>query len=514
MSVRRPTTFTGTDGSVTAVVDALSTMGFEGADAGPHSRSVLDTFDGRLHAAGLRLELHDDGGRALVLWSGDGSPPAHAVADVAPVWPADVPAGPLRQRIAEVTKERALLPLLEISSQRRVLRRLDRRGKAVASVEVHERLEVDGAIGAHVPAWAAEVHAVVGHEDVVELLGTRLAMLGLTPARGDLSSSLAELTGRPLGGRSSSPTVPMDAADDALASFRRVLLNLYETIEQNLPGTVDDTDPEFLHELRVAVRRTRSVLAEGRNVLPDDTRQHFREVFSEIGQVTGPPRDLDVYVLGWAEQVAGLSDADITALEAVREELERRRVAAKAELARSLRSATTAAAFEAWRSWLTDLDVVAEQPAPIGPVVAARIARAQRKVLRDGRAITPASHPERLHDLRKDAKKLRYLLECFGGLLPTKGRKAFVGQLKALQDNLGEHQDAEVQMAQLRTLAHDLRDAPGVDTDVLLAIGRLGEQLDRRRSSERAAFADRFAAYDTKPNRRALDDLLAPLAQR
>ena len=55
---------------------------------------------------------------------------------------------------------------------------------------------------------------------------------------------------------------------------------------------------------------------------------------------------------------------------------------------------------------------------PIGDVVADRIRKAQRRLLDHGRAITPATPAEHVHDLRKDAKKLRYLLECFGGLLP------------------------------------------------------------------------------------------------
>ena len=120
---------------------------------------------------------------------------------------------------------------------------------------------------------------------------------------------------------------------------------------------------------------------------------------------------------------------------------------------------------------------------------------------------TPA---ERLHDLRKDTKKLRYLLECFGGLFKGKPLKAFVSQLKALQDNLGEHQDAEVHLGQLRELAHDLHKRATVDTDALLAMGSLGDHLDRRRQHERDEFAHRFAAYDTAANRNALDALLRP----
>ena len=42
-----------------------------------------------------------------------------------------------------------------------------------------------------------------------------------------------------------------------------------------------------------------------------------------------------------------------------------------------------------------------------------------------------------------------------------------------------------------------------VDTDALLAMGRLSDQLERRRTEERAAFAKRFARYDRKSNRQA-----------
>jgi CHAD domain-containing protein len=90
-------------------------------------------------------------------------------------------------------------------------------------------------------------------------------------------------------------------------------------------------------------------------------------------------------------------------------------------------------------------------------------------------------------------------------VLPAKGRKSFVSQLKALQDNLGQHQDAEVQVAELRALAHDLSDRSEIVTDALLATGQLIDHLERVRQRERDAFTERFAAYDTAANRKLLD---------
>jgi CHAD domain-containing protein len=302
--------------------------------------------------------------------------------------------------------------------------------------------------------------------------------------------------------------VPLRAEEDALDAFRRVLANLADTIDSNLEGTITDADPELLHELRVAIRRTRSVVSQGKGVLPRDIRARHREAFGWLGEISGPARDLDVHLLGWDAHVAPLGEVEAARLEPVRATLEARRQDAHEALALALRGDRTRAVLDGWRRWLADPSVTAEEPQALGPVVAKRIAKAQRTVLDHGRAITGTSPPQRLHDLRKDAKTLRYLLECFGGLFPTKPHRAFVRQLKDLQDNLGAHQDAAVHLAELRELAHDLRDRTDVDTDVLLAMGRFSAHLEHRRQAERRDFASRFKAYDTKKNRRSLEQLI------
>ncbi len=500
------TTFTHPDLSPDAVVDALERAGFEVEPPRASHRVVLDTFDGRLAAAGLRLEHHRDGELGLVLLDDSGAPPARLAGATAPRWPSGLPAGPFRARVAEVTKERALVPLLTVTSQARRAHRRDRRGKSVVVADLHE--EVRDA-GHRSDGWFLELHGVAGHADDCERIATRLLSLGFVAHEGDLAAAVAAGSGASLTGTPSSPTVPLDAKEPALSGYRRVLANLAETIELNRPGTIEDIDEEFLHDLRVAVRRTRTVLKEGKPVLPADVRVRYQEVFGTLGQLTGPARDLDVYVLGWDDYVAPLGLANDPGLAKVRREIERQRAVAHRDLSKVLGGAPHRAELEAWRTWLADPSVEGPSSPSLGRVVAKRIEKAQDKVLTDGRAITPHTPGERLHDLRKDTKRLRYLLECFGSLFPSDDRKAFVSQLKDLQDNLGEHQDAEVHLAQLRDLAHDLHARAVVDTDALLAMGRLSDQLERRRTEERAAFAKRFARYDRKSNRRALDALLS-----
>ena len=85
-----------------------------------------------------------------------------------------------------------------------------------------------------------------------------------------------------------------------------------------------------------------------------------------------------------------------------------------------------------------------------------RLAGADRRVLRRGSRITAASPAEDLHDLRKRAKELRYLLETFAPLLDPGDARGAVKELKALQDVLGTFQDSEAQREAIYALATDM----------------------------------------------------------
>ncbi len=294
-----------------------------------------------------------------------------------------------------------------------------------------------------------------------------------------------------------------------------MLDTLATTIGANWQGTIDESDPEFLHDLRIAVRRTRTVLAEAKAVLPAPILGPARAEFAWLADLTGSPRDLDVYLLEWPRYTDPFDEEVASTLEPVRDLLERRRAEAHDELAGALRSERATGLMATWRTWLEQPlggdDLPARAGRPLGPLVARRIARAHGVVLERGRLVGPDTPAEPVHDLRKDAKRLRYLLECFGSLLPNRARGQFVKRLKALQDNLGEHQDAAVHVGLLRGIAHELHHA-GASADTLVAIGRLTEQLDQRRLAARAEFAGRFADFDTPATRRNLERLLREIA--
>lgn len=253
-------------------------------------------------------------------------------------------------------------------------------------------------------------------------------------------------------------------------------------------------------------------------MLPAEGRDHFRCEFRWLGAVTSPARDMDVYVIEWPGYVTPLGPGSAGALAPVVDHIERRREAEHLVLSSELGSARYQGLMTAWRAWLgapAGGDAFRKKSTrALGALVAARVAEAQAQLLGRGRGIGPTTAAEELHELRKDSKRLRYLLECFGGLLPSAVRKPFVQRLKALQDNLGEHQDTEVHTAQLKAMSQELHGDPDVTADTLLAMGRLTELFDRRRQEARDQFAERFAAYDTKQTARALGEMLEAARKR
>ncbi len=502
------TSFTSTELGAAAAIDALRSAGFEIGAPEAVVRTLLDTFDGRLHAAGLRLELRAAATTELVLRDG-GVAGAHVAVGGAPRVAADLPAGPLRARLARVLDVRALLAVATVRSLARTAVLRDRTGKGRVSVVVTERLTVEGA-DPLASTWAADVETLAGYPKDAQRARDLLSSIGLAGGDGDVVDAL----GIDLSGFKGSPTVPLAPGTEALDAFRKVLANLVAAVDANRPGAIDDIDPEFLHDLRVAVRRTRSVLTEGKGVLPADVRKKFRTGFGWLGGATGPARDLDVYVIEWGDYVAPLGPEGSAALSPVLDDIVARRAAEHATLAKTLQSAQYRKLLTDWHRWLDKEQVdrsAKDASRSAAAVAAARIARAQAQVLDRGRTIGPETEAEVLHELRKDAKTLRYLLECLGGLYAPAPRKAFVQRLKALQDNLGEHQDTEVHVAQLRDMSRKLHASAG--PDALVAIGRLTEHLEGRRRAAREEFAERFAAYDTKPTARSLDTLLRSAGQ-
>jgi CHAD domain-containing protein len=290
-----------------------------------------------------------------------------------------------------------------------------------------------------------------------------------------------------------------------------------DALDAHWIGALLGGDAEDLHDLRVAIRRSRTLLEQGRRVLPRPVRRELAAGFSGLAAATGTARDLDVHLDGWSALTAASPADEVVALVPVRAELDARREVAHAELARHLSGPEAAALRTDLRRWLelADHEVPGGREArdPLGVVAADRLRTARRLVKRRGRRIGPDSPPDDLHRLRKDAKRLRYLLESFGDLGGRKRNRQVVAHLKRLQDNLGEHQDTQVQAERLRVTVHALASVGRLTRATATAVERLTSHLDARQAAARAEFSRRFAEYDAAEVRRTQRELLARMAR-
>jgi CHAD domain-containing protein len=190
----------------------------------------------------------------------------------------------------------------------------------------------------------------------------------------------------------------------------------------------------------------------------------------------------------------------------------------QAKLKRKLASAEMRQLLADWHAVL-DADQPPGEPGwfadlPIERVASRRIWRMYKKVRKDGRAVTPDGPADAMHELRKDCKKLRYLIEFFRGLYPKDDVKDLIKALKALLDNLGAFQDLEVQADKLRGFARgfDLQDPDTLPT--VMAIGALVADLLARQQAAHARFADCFAAFDKADNRKRYERLFKEKAYK
>src|SRR3569623_2067902 len=92
-------------------------------------------------------------------------------------------------------------------------------------------------------------------------------------------------------------TLRIHAETCADAARTAILQRLCAQLNDNEVGVIAGDDPECLHDFRVAVRRTRSALGQIKKTLPASIVADYRRRFTRLAGISGPTRDLDVYLL-------------------------------------------------------------------------------------------------------------------------------------------------------------------------------------------------------------------------
>jgi CHAD domain-containing protein len=512
--------------SIQAVRDALaSAFGIapeRGATgSGTRRRTWLDTFDWRLDRAGLTLTYENARRGSRLLLTAKHDPieteqPTAGWQPRRPSLPEDLPAGPVRDGIEKLVSPRALIPVVTTSTTVSVNRLTNPDGKTVARLIEASSTVTQAGVTARLPTrfTIAEVRGYPGQAR--RAAGLLADTPGVSPAaRTLLEEALSALRRHPAD-YTNSVNAEITAQMPAPVAVATLLLRLLDTLEQNVDGVIRDIDTEFLHDLRVSVRRTRSAIKLLGDVLSAGLAEQYGPEFKWLGDLTTPTRDLDVHLLSLpalAEQLRAASPED---LEPFRAFLARRRAREFKALVTVMRSQRFRTVTDHWRKALVEVRDAApprkrrtEHRLTAAELATSRTARVFRRVTAQGSAITEASKPESLHDLRKRCKELRYLLEFFAPLYDPVAYKKVIGDLKQLQDCLGEFQDSEVQREEIRVLADAMLADRAAPAATLLAMGEIAAKLALSQEEARADFSRRFARFAGPDGQQRVRTLLA-----
>ena len=454
-------------------------------------RQRLDTFDHLLARVGMTLEQLTTPRRGTRLLLRRVGAPDLVTTVEGQRWPAmadALPAGALRDAVAPIIGIRALV---QQGDERRTIRRIDLRngdGKVVARIALDEPVSASRSRGGAPTVSVLPLRGYDADARKALAIGERVGLIDETTAT-DADADASAPAPKP---------APPHRDDPAAALLAQALQGFSAAMADNLPGLIDDIDTEFLHDLRVAVRRSRSTLKLGRPALPDTFATRWEPAFKWIGDLTTPVRDLDVYQLDLPTMAGWLVAATPADLQPFAEHLARRRTTARRTLLRGLRGTRYRTLVAEWDHDLAALAALAAAPTEDGPTAGAladtAVSRSYRRVARGGAAIDVDSPPEDLHTLRKRCKELRYALEVFAPVLDAAKRKQAVADLKGLQDVLGRFQDSEVQRLALRDFAAEMM-ADGTSPAAVLAMGELIAHLEAEQARARRDFEAAFATF-------------------
>lgn len=246
---------------------------------------------------------------------------------------------------------------------------------------------------------------------------------------------------------------PLDAAQGVAGALQSLIASCLAHVQSNVPGALLKLDAEYLHQVRVGLRRLRVVLAIAQRHQQDDELGALRAEVAKLCNELGRSRDWDVLVTQTLAPIC----TRLPEHEGLREILavsERARSGQHAGMESSLASPDFQRLLLRFGAWLHDsqwgvADTTLEQFA------SRMLEKRSRQVHGLGRELA-GKDALQLHELRIACKKLRYATEMFGSLYGKAG-KSYMAALAELQDILGKLNDIAVAHRLLNELDNTAR---------------------------------------------------------
>jgi CHAD domain-containing protein len=489
---------------------------FKVSETSSRKWSFYDTFDWRLFNKSLTLERS---GTELILRrisNGDVIDDVFCYSTPMFIW--EFPEGALYDKLSPIVEKRALLKLADVLARYRRTHILNKDRKTVARI-TYTQVELSPNNGTSPKTAYLSLIPVRGYPKYTRQLSKLLIENGVATSKWEnLYFTALEAAGLEPGSYSSKLDFQLNPgmrSDDATVI---ILRNMLTVMRVNEDGIRDDIDIEFLHDYRIAVRRTRSALSQVRNVFPPEITDRFKQDFVYLGEFTSKLRDLDVYLISEDRYRGMLPHTLRDDISPLFEYLRVQRERALLDVVQVLESGKYERILNDWEVFLNqpipENATAANANIPIIDLARKRIYKRYRKIIKDGNYILDHPQDELLHRLRIECKKLRYLIEFFASLFPRKKVSLLIKQLKRLQDNLGDFNDLSVQQGYLLNLVDDLPTEEYQARRALVAIGYLIDNFAHQQQIVKAAFAETFTEFASNENQELYRHLFSKKGKR
>ena len=267
--------------------------------------------------------------------------------------------------------------------------------------------------------------------------------------------------------------VPLAAGMSVTEAFKAIAWNCLGHLHSNEAGMLHGGDIEYLHQMRVALRRLRSALDIFSGAFSKAAFAPMAQELRWLAGQFGPARDWDVFMTATlADILPHFSDhPGILPLQEKCERIRRRHNDEARSAVESAHYTGLMLKLGAWLSadsWVTPsnlmgsdnragVDGLGGSGGSVKEFAGTLLAHRHRQLKKHGKKLAKLSPPE-LHAVRILAKKQRYAGEFFAGFYPTKKVKAYIKSLAKLQDILGVMNDTAI-IEQL------LSEVPGADDE-------------------------------------------------
>jgi CHAD domain-containing protein len=212
-------------------------------------------------------------------------------------------------------------------------------------------------------------------------------------------------------------------------------------VQANVPGALLKLDEEYLHQVRVGLRRLRVMLAIAQRFQADDDLAALHEQVARLCVELGRSRDWDVFVTQTLAPICTRLP-EHAGLREILGVSERARQKQHAGMEKSLASQDFQRLLLRFGAWMHN-EQWGQEATALQQFAAQMLEKRSRQVGKHGKALV-GEDAAQLHLLRIACKKLRYSTEMFGGLFGAARTKDYVAVLAELQDILGILNDIAV----------------------------------------------------------------------